>query len=457
MYAVSKKKQTLECKLFCVRFGHRKGRRKHLKQRKKLIMLCGLMLAAASPTYAESATEAVAISDTASAVAQTSDANVEAEMQSVFETDTSETSVQETDHVTLPAIWQETYTYLADTQDAHAFPEQIKKSGVPYQLKDVQYQITELTNEYQKSSVDMWAYAEYMPEQEIEVDGLHYTLVDTSKEEWIKSGRSKTVSVERTYLDGQEVPESIDIESTDDVTGETIYGTIPRTDLQDDGADWWEGGLEQWVKYRWSDEKSQWIFDVNGESFSAASEESPWFEGCGAKILESLHLDGTFNVITNVAWDSDGWQDENGGWWKSVKATGNRMIKRSRAWFSGEVAEADLPMVSYTSHYVSDVTGYLITANVTYEEILLEPETETEVVTQTPETVLEQTQAENVSDSDKDKMIAGIPWQDLVILFLETGSVVLGFIMIGLLAKFRPKPRAWLAIPKKESKQKGEN
>ena len=426
------------------------------KKRKGIFIICSLMLVAASPTYAESATEAVAISDTASAVAQTSDANVEAKMQSVFETDTSETSVQETDHVTLPAIWQETYTYLADTQDAHAFPEQIKKSGVPYQLKDVQYQITELTKEYSKSSVDMWAYAEYTPEQEIEVDGLHYTFVDTSKEEWTKNGRSKTVSVERTYLDGQEVPESIDIESTDDVTGETIYGNISRTDLQDDGAGWWEGGLEQWVKYRWSDETSQWIFDVNGESFPATSEENPWFEGCGAKILESLHLDGTFNVITNVAWDSDGWQDENGGWWKSVKATGNRMIKRSRAWFSGEVAEADLPMVSYTSHYVSDVTGYLITANVTYEEILPEPETETEVVTQTPETVLEQTQAENVSDSDKDKMIAGIPWQDLVILFLETGSVVLGFIMIGLLAKFRPKPRAWLAIPKKENKQKGE-
>lgn len=430
-----------------------------MKQRKKLIMLCGLMLAAASPTYAESATEAVAISDTASAVAQTSDANVEAEMQSVFETDTSETSVQETDHVTLPAIWQETYTYLADTQDAHAFPEQIKKSGVPYQLKDVQYQITELTNEYQKSSVDMWAYAEYMPEQEIEVDGLHYTLVDTSKEEWIKSGRSKTVSVERTYLDGQEVPESIDIESTDDVTGETIYGTIPRTDLQDDGADWWEGGLEQWVKYRWSDEKSQWIFDVNGESFSAASEESPWFEGCGAKILESLHLDGTFNVITNVAWDSDGWQEEDGSWWKSVKATGNRMIKRSRAWFSGEVAEADLPMVRYTSRYVSDVTGYLITANVTYEEIQKEePIVETQAPTQsetTTEPITEPTTA-SVPESDTEKTIAGMPWQDLVLLFLETGSVALGLIMIGLLAKYRPKPRAWLTVPKKESKGKGE-
>ena len=88
MYAVSKKKQTLECKLFCVRFGHRKGRRKHLKQRKKLIMLCGLMLAVSSPTYAENATEAVSISDTASDIGWTIDANEE--VQSVSESDTEE-------------------------------------------------------------------------------------------------------------------------------------------------------------------------------------------------------------------------------------------------------------------------------------------------------------------------------------------------------------------------------
>ena len=435
-----------------------------MKQRKKLIMLCGLMLAVSSPTYAENATEAVSISDTASVVELTSDANMETEMPSVSDSDTTETSAQETDQVALPAIWQETYTYLADTQDAHTFPEQIEKSGTSYQLKDVQYQITELTKEYSKSSVDLWAYAEYTPEQEIDVDGLHYTLVDTSKEEWTKSGRSKTISVERTYLDGQEVPEAIDIESTDDVTGETIYGNIPRTDWQDDGADWWEGGLEQWVKYRWNDETSQWVFEVGDETFPAASDDSPWFDGCENKILQSLNLDGTFNQITGIAWDSDGWQDENGGWWKSVKATGNRMIKRSRAWFSGEVAEVDLPMVRYTSHYVSDVTGYLITANVNYEEILPEPEstvaeTEAELVTQTPETeaetVSEQAQVESVSDSDTNKTIAGMPWQDLVLLFLETGSVALGLIMIGLLAKFRPKPRAWINT-KKENKQKGE-
>ena len=422
-------------------------------------MLCGLMLAAASPTYAESATEAVSISDTASVVELTSDANMETEMQSVSESDTSETYAQEMDQVTLPAIWQETYTYLADTQDTHAFPEKIEKSGISYQLKDVQYEITELTKEYQNSSVELWAYAEYTPEQEIEVDGLHYTLVDTSKEEWTKSGRSKTVSVERTYLEGQEIPEAIDIESTDDTTGETIYGNIPRTDLQDDGAGWWEGGLEQWVKYRWNDETSQWVFEVGDETFPAASDDSPWFDGCESKILQSLNLDGTFNQITGIAWDSDGWQDENGGWWKTVKATGNRMIKRSRAWFSGEVAEADLPMVRYTSRYVSDVTGYLITANVTYEEIQKEePIVETQASPQaepTTEPITEPTTA-SVSDSDTEKTIAGMPWQDLVLLFLETGSVALGFIMIGLLAKFRPKPRAWLTVPKKESKGKEE-
>lgn len=429
-----------------------------MKQRKKLIMLCGLMLAVSSPTYAENATEAVSISDTASVVELTSDANMETEMQSVSDSDTTETSAQETDQVALPAIWQETYTYLADTQDAHTFPEQIEKSGISYQLKDVQYQITELTKEYQKSSVDLWAYAEYTPEQEIEVDGLHYTLVDTSKEEWTESGRSKTVSVDRTYLEGQEIPEAIDIESTDDTTGETIYGNIPRTDLQDDGAGWWEGGLEQWVKYRWNDETSQWVFEVGDETFPAASDDSPWFDGCESKILQSLNLDGTFNQITGIAWDSDGWQDENGGWWKTVKATGNRMIKRYRAWFSGEVAEADLPMVRYTSRYVSDVTGYLITANVTYEKIKEEPIVETQASTQaepTTEPITEPTTA-SVSDSDTEKTIAGMPWQDLVLLFLETGSVALGLIMIGLLVKYRPKPRAWLTVPKKESKGKEE-
>ena len=407
------------------------------KKRRELILFCSLLLAT-TPAYAENATEAVSISDTASDIGWTIDANEE---------------------TSSPEIWQETYTYLADTQDSHAFPDRVEKNGVQYQLKDTQYQITELTKEYRKSSTNLWAYAEYNPEQEIEVDGLHYTLVDTSKEEWTESGRSKTVSVDRTYLEGQEIPEAIDIESTDDTTGETIYGNIPRTDLQDDGAGWWEGGLEQWVKYRWNDETSQWVFEVGDETFPAASDDSPWFDGCESKILQSLNLDGTFNQITGIAWDSDSWQDENGGWWKTVKATGNRMIKRSRAWFSGEVAEADLPMVRYTSRYVSDVTGYLITANVTYEEIQKEePIVETQAPTQsepTTEPITEPTTA-SVSDSDTKNTIAGMPWQDLILLFLETGSVALGLIMIGLLAKYRPKPRAWLTVPKKESKGKGE-
>lgn len=430
-----------------------------MKQRKELIMLCGLMLSMTSPTYAENATEAVSVSDTASTVELTSDANVETQMQSVSNLDTPETSAQENDQlVTLPAIWQETYTYLADTQDSHAFPEQIEKSGVSYQLKDVEYQVTELTKEYQKSSVDLWTYAEYTPEQDIEVDGLHYTLVDTAKEEWTKSGRSKTVSVDRTYLDGQEVPESIDIESTDDVTGETIYGTIPRTDLQDDGADWWEGGLEQWVKYRWNDETSQWVFEVGEESFPATSDDSPWFEGCESKILQSLKLDGTFNKITSVAWDSEGWQEEDGSWWKSVKATGNRMIKRSRAWFSGEVAEADLPMVRYTSRYVSDTTGYLITANVTYEEVLQKPEVSTKELenqnVSEPESISDVPELETVSKKNGSTILGSVlSGQDIIMLILEVSSVVLGTIMIRLLVKFRPKPRAWLAIPGKDKKK----
>ena len=99
------------------------------------------------------------------------------------------------------------------------------------------------------------------------------------------------------------------------------------------------------------------------------------------------------------------------------------------------------------------------------KKILPEPEstvaeTEAELVTQTPETeaetVSEQAQVESVSDSDTNKTIAGMPWQDLVLLFLETGSVALGLIMIGLLAKFRPNRGRGLT-PKKKTNKKEKN
>ena len=112
-------------------------------------------------------------------------------------------------------------------------------------------------------------------------------------------------------------------------------------------------------------------------------------------------------------------------------------------------------MVRYTSKYVSDATGYLITANVTYEEVQINSEIVAETPTPPqPETIQEQTM--NLAETNTGITIAGMPWQDLLLLFFATGSVALGFVMIGLLAKFRPKPRAWLAIPKKESKEKGE-
>ena len=57
------------------------------KKRRKLILFCSLLLAT-TPAYAENATEAVSISDTASDIGWTIDANEE--VQSVSESDTEE-------------------------------------------------------------------------------------------------------------------------------------------------------------------------------------------------------------------------------------------------------------------------------------------------------------------------------------------------------------------------------
>lgn len=101
------------------------------KKRRELILFCSLLLAT-TPAYAENATEAVSISDTASDIGWTIDANEE--VQSVSESDTPKT-LASNEETSSPEIWQETYTYLADTQDSHAFPDRVEKNGVQYQVK----------------------------------------------------------------------------------------------------------------------------------------------------------------------------------------------------------------------------------------------------------------------------------------------------------------------------------
>ena len=266
---------------------------------------------------------------------------------------------------TLPEVWTETYTYLADTGETHAPVGTVEKEGVRYEPSDVQYQITPLTQSLSQESAELWAYAAYEPAQELEENGVHYALTELSTQEWTKDSRFQTVTQYHTYLEGQEIPESLDIEAQDEVTGETITGTIWRSDLWPDGAAWQEGGLEQWAEYSWNGDS--WTIEIAGETYYAG-EDSPWFEGCEAKLLQYVSLDPNFYQITSVEWNGEAWEDEDGNWKRSVHLTGNRMVPRYQAVFSGDLAEADLPMVRYIAHYTSDPQGYLITAVVTYKK-----------------------------------------------------------------------------------------
>ena len=233
-------------------------------------------------------------------------------------------------------------------------------------LKDVEYQVTELTTQLIQKSEAMWAYASYEPEQEIEEAGIHYTLTSLSKDEWMQTDRLKNVTKYLSCQEGQEVSETLDVETADEVTGEALYGTIGRIELKEDGADWKEGALEEWDIYSWNGES--WVYQRNDECFYA-TEESPWFEGYEAVFMQEHHLDGVFNQITSIEWYGDGWQDEEGNWKRSVRITGNKMVPRYQAIYSGDVAQPDLPMVCYKAQYTSDPQGYLITADVTYEKM----------------------------------------------------------------------------------------
>ena len=85
------------------------------KKRRELILFCSLLLAS-TPAYAENATEAVSISDTLKTLA----------------------SNEETSS---PEIWQETYTYLANTQDSHAFPVFSLRPDIGRRLKTCRFDL----------------------------------------------------------------------------------------------------------------------------------------------------------------------------------------------------------------------------------------------------------------------------------------------------------------------------
>lgn len=290
----------------------------------------------------------------------------------------------------MPDVWSETYTYLSDTNEPHAVIETIEKNGISYTLQDVQYQVTELTNTFLQKSEELWAYAAYEPDQQLEEDGVQYTLTALSKEEQIQSGRVQSVLQYRSYLEGQEIPETLDVEMQDEVTGETIYGTISKVEQIEDGADWKEGGLEQWEMYSW--DGSSWIFEQNGETFFA-TDQSPWFEGCEDVLLQDLNLDAAFNQITGVEWYGDGWQDEDGNWKRSVRVVGNRMVPRYQVTYSGDIAEADLPMVCYTAQYTSVPQGYLVEAKATYEKT---KETESSIKVKSDQNSVDSTSIQNL-------------------------------------------------------------
>ena len=106
-------------------------------KRRELILFCCLLLAS-TPAYAENATEAVSISDTASDIGWTVDA-IE-EVQSVSESDTLKT-LASNEETSSPEIWQETYTYLADTQDSHAFPVFSLRPDIGRRLKTCRFDL----------------------------------------------------------------------------------------------------------------------------------------------------------------------------------------------------------------------------------------------------------------------------------------------------------------------------
>lgn len=270
--------------------------------------------------------------------------------------------------------FEEVYTYLAGAEDIHRpCPEQIVQQGIFYRMEEVVYDAVPLTDTLITVSGNMRRTEEYIPEPVLEQDGISYVLQNTRQEEWVESGRTRSVTVTRTFLKGQEIPETIDTETKDTVTGETIQVTVPRTEVQEDGAGWQQGGLELPVTYL-NYENGTGAYEIGGQMVSLI-EDTPAFENYNEAILAQNHLDPAFHRITDIGWEGDAYTNADGVLCRNAKAVGDVLVPRYRAVYQGDAAMPDLPMVRYINYYQSEADGYLVTARASYRRAEQEEDT----------------------------------------------------------------------------------
>ena len=423
-------------------------------RRKFAGLLFAMAAVIAVPAYAEEApqeTQAEAPAETAAVEEQTS----VSEETTAAE---SQTAATEAD----PDILTENYTYMSDTGEHHTYPEQIVQGGETYVLQNTEYQTTPITKELQSVSPDLWKGADYAPQQDWNVDGLHYALTDSKPEEWTQQGRTKTVYANDYYEAGAEIPAEYATQTTDDATGETIDCSIPEAARAEEGK-WEEGVLNEQIRLTWNADQQTWVWNYNNEDHTPANQdESPSFDGCEDLFLNSLGLEPQFCKVTDIQWDGEGYQDGD-QWYRNAILHGDRIVLVTHVWFQGDVALPDLPMIRYTNFYTSDPVSYLVTAAVTYRKVEEEPETEAQTPAETePQSSVEYLNADdvqNIVSANGNEMQQTLSGEHrALILLTAVGIGIAAAALILLILRGRQKPRAWLHAESgmKNRKNKGE-
>lgn len=158
----------------------------------------------------------------------------------------------------------------------------------------------------------------------IDEDGTLYYLdswqtVELPDEKTEKIVESKVIYMQMEYTDS--VPQTTEISIYNEYTKEKIRSEFPLQEMECIEESW-EEGLELPVTYHDYHSDAYQL----GEYLITPDQEKPKLDGYEGVLLAMAGLPESDYRITNIQWDGEPYQDENGQWCRDAAASGEKRL-----------------------------------------------------------------------------------------------------------------------------------
>lgn len=274
------------------------------------------------------------------------------------------------------------YSFTSTDKNEHEplgyFEKEIAENNVIYELKDITYKVVseepvfveqEATTSTESEPIEFGT--DYAPDEEVEKDGVVYTLDNTDREEVvIMSAYTQNVSGYTDYsnkTDAENAPATKVINTTNDKTGENVSLECNKTFMKTVKSPAWE---DTYIDITFTSyNASEFIW--NGITVKK-NEDEP-LKGYETQLIESVGGNKSDYEVSKIYWTGKAYKNDKGVLCRDARADVRKRSYYYRVNYAGTIIVPETKGYVYKSIYKglkkveSGETEYQIKATAVYE------------------------------------------------------------------------------------------